>query len=217
MCLLIAKPYGARIKDIDDLCASASDTHPDGFGYAFVGKKGNIVTYRGMIESDKQSKMIESIGDAPAIIHWRFSTGGTKTVDNCHPFVLPDKTVFAHNGILPYQTTATKSDTRLVAECAIDLTDLRRLVDMHIGTGNKVAFLRPKADSPVILGEEFGTWRRDVWYSNLSHEWSMFNGSLDFDEDWRTLDERIAALVMEYGLDDVIEAANRADEENRLV
>lgn len=211
MCLLIAKPAGIEIRRLATLCDEATQANSDGFGFAYVQVNGLVKHGRGLWKPVAQQRAIEKIGKRAAIFHWRFGTAGGTTVENCHPFVLPDKTVFAHNGIFPFQTPRGKSDTRVLADASETVDDLRAFTAKLIGPGNKIAYLHPGIKDPVILGEEHGIWRDGVWFSNLNHEWTRgytpYRGSVV-----STLDDAMARLVNAYGLDAVLDAAYLAEE-----
>lgn len=218
MCLLLVKPAGVELKDIENLCKMATDANPDGFGVAYRGEK-RIGLFRGMSKPEQQTNILSKIGKRAAIVHWRFSTGGTKTIHNCHPFRLTDGTVFAHNGIFPINSTQTQSDTRIVAENSKDLDELLFHVEPFIGIKNKIAYLQESSENPVILGENAGEWSDEVWYSNTYWKYSHASTYYgDCDDYWSSsisndLSSKLRPLIARYGIDGVLDEAYRIDKE----
>ena len=164
----------------------AAKSNPDGFGFAIsTGKKLHIV--RSMDFEEVANKFVDARKkmQGPAIFHFRWTTHGTNTVDNCHPFLLgQDKdTVLGHNGILPVKMEAneTRSDTRVFAEDIMpavggisSLDDgeyFQQMADW--AKGSKLAFLTVNDDANYdwyILNEKDGHWDSDVWWSNESYK-----------------------------------------------
>ena len=191
MCLLVVKPEGYLIADLLDLCHDAHNANTDGFGIA--SRSGErIVVRKGMIQPDAQAKAIRKLGTVEAIIHWRFGTSGSRDKLNCHPFVLADGSVFAHNGVLPIVPDSGISDTHTVARAPRDADELAEYLTPHISRCNKFALLRHDGHAVEIMGEEFGLWRDGVWYSNDHWDCRSFSRSC--------LEDEMASLVAEYGL-----------------
>ena len=172
MCLLIVKPEGESLPDLLDTCEDAHATNPDGFGVAYLTRRHGITILRGLINPRKQAEVIRRIGAAPAMLHWRLGTGGGISKVNCHPFRIQDGSALAHNGILPIQPTRRKSDTRLLAECAIDAQDLREMLADLTSARNKFALFDASTQEIEIHGEEHGTWEDGIWYSNTYWRWT---------------------------------------------
>lgn len=194
MCLLIVKPEGVELTDVESLCHDANDSNPDGFGIAYAGQKIKIV--KGMIEVDEQIKALNKLGSQEAIIHWRFGTSGSRSKTNCHPFEIADGTVFAHNGIMPIVSLPGLSDTHTVCRSVKTHDELVLALSKHVGTGNKFAIAKPGCEIS-ILGEQFGHWVDDVWFSNLYWRGSVVSRRQDELEEW------IQWLVNEHGFDAV--------------
>lgn len=185
MCLLTYFPPGVQ-PDTEAL-ANGSFANNDGHGFAIVADNELIVEKSLDAESliELFADMRRLFPDGPALFHSRFGTGGTTTLDNCHPFAVggDKRTVIAHNGVLPrgVQPTGkeTRSDTRIAAEDFIPAVGplSRRRVRLHLerwmGPNNKIVILtvdRRFRGNAFVLNEASGIWDRGVWYSNRGYE-----------------------------------------------
>jgi glutamine amidotransferase len=174
MCLLIFKPDGQTVPD--SYLHEAAISNPHGAGIAWPGgiAKGPRWTGRDVI------KALGEIGDAPAIIHFRYATHGAVDIDNAHPFALPKGVMVAHNGVISgMPCKPNESDTRayLRTRCleplkaGQDVTDKTWLASLatEVGAGNKLVFM-DKLGRHGIVNEQSGHWREGVWYSNYTYE-----------------------------------------------
>jgi hypothetical protein len=173
MCLAIFKPAGFNI-DPDHL-TNAAERNPDGAGLAYTD--GNeLVIEKGFFDgADTVIKVLESLKDFPALIHFRWSTQGGITENNCHPFLIGDWAMI-HHGVIPCMPDHDKhSDTMLYAKKKMKrrvrgntnwplMRKAGKRMKKEIGS-SKLAFLRTNGDS-VIINEEAGEWVDGVWYSN---------------------------------------------------
>ena len=191
MCMLCVIPPNA-IPDRKKLENSALN-NPHGYGFAIVVPEENrIICERTMNADDSINRFLELRAHYPsgyAMWHARFATSGEQTVDNCHPFVLPDKehpntTYVGHNGILDViePKGEKRSDTRIFVEDllpaiggvkALDNDQVWNLIN-EFTRGSKVCVLtiHPKAEYQMYLfHEEAGKTDEDgVWWSNNSCE-----------------------------------------------
>ena len=184
MCLLTLIPDYVT-PDMDRF-RIAAQANPDGFGFAIsTGKKIHVV--RSMDFEEVANKFVDArkTMQGPAIFHFRWTTHGTNTVDNCHPFLLgqDNDTVLGHNGILPVkmEKTETRSDTRIFAEdimpaiggiASLDDADYFNKMAAW-AKGSKLAFLTVNDDAKYdwyIVNEADGHWDSDVWWSNSSYK-----------------------------------------------
>lgn len=188
MCLIIASQAGERPSE--DLLTQAAIDNPDGWGLVWYdGKRLRI--RKGLDTFHALSAMDEIPEGRPYVLHFRWSTHGRNTLDNCHPFKLGDWGYMAHNGVLAIPTSRNRgmSDTWHFAQYWVkpylkqqNPTD-DELLDMaedFIGHSNetllgremqsKLAFL--KADGKILIANETqGQWEDGIWYSNtFSHE-----------------------------------------------
>lgn len=190
MCLLTFFPDGEvpNSQAIEGLTNGAI-FNPDGHGYAIVTRNG-IIMRRGMDPNSVIASFVaqrERYPDGPALFHSRIGTGGSVNKKNCHPFYIgsDQKTVLAHNGILPKLAQPPKfdlrSDTRYLAECLIPegvfgspltcKTD-RRLFEKWLTPYNKIVVLTANPFykfTSQIFNIESGQWEYGAWWSNDSY------------------------------------------------
>lgn len=180
MCLLIyASPNSAPTKKS---LRRAAVHNPDGFGFAINNGK-DVLYGKGMDIEDTIKEFFavrERFPDSHALFHLRITTHGATNLDNCHPFVVDDGIVLAHNGMLPIKEQDGKSDTRLFAEEWLPTMGVKEMLDTPEGfadleqfaSGSKLAILssNPALDHPFYLvNEKLGHWKQGVWYSNSSY------------------------------------------------
>ncbi len=184
MCLLTLIPD--YVSPDMDRFKIAAQSNPDGFGFAIsTGKKLHVV--RSMNFEEVANKFVDArkTMQGPAIFHFRWTTHGTNTVDNCHPFLLggDNETVLGHNGILPVKMEKgeKRSDTRVFAEDIMpaiggisSLDDNEYFEQMaNWAKGSKLAFLTVNDDAKFdwyIVNEKDGHWDSDIWWSNSSYK-----------------------------------------------
>jgi hypothetical protein len=182
MCLVTFLPAGV-LPDTGAL-SNGAELNDDGHGFAIV-TGDQILLRHGMTAAP----MIEAFDaarrdhpDGPALFHSRFSThGNQRDLANCHPFALggDERTVLAHNGILPTVVQPSKgdprSDTRIAAETflpafgSLRLRRTRLRVQRWITPANKIVILtvdRRFRDRAYVLNEQAGIWDGGIWYSN---------------------------------------------------
>lgn len=191
MCILIYCPSN-RTPSREALENSAAN-NPDGFGWAIITDNGVDGPERFGILTDKgmdSSKIIDGFLTAraahpsmPALFHARITTHGKTGVDNCHPFLVENGTVLAHNGMLPIPERDGKSDTHQFATewlphlgVSNTLDDPDNFTDlMRFASGSKLVVL--SVDPTLrywsyIVNEHLGDWDDGIWYSNSSYLWA---------------------------------------------
>lgn len=177
MCLIIVAPEGADNLPETHLTQGMAN-NPDGWGYAFP-HNGKLVIRRGIYREtfwNDWDANRKRMADAPILFHARWATHGGMGVSNCHPFRLDQERhgqlCMAHNGILPIESDADRSDTRVLVEDVLnplragflDDADSVALLRAFI-RGDKLAFLNGEGEF-TIIGEERGDWDNGNWYSN---------------------------------------------------
>ena len=184
MCLLTLMPHGVNIDY--EKAKQAAKSNPDGFGFAIHAETAIIKDHD--MDFDKlwvRWANLRETYQGAALFHWRISTHGTTSIDNCHPFNLggDDKTVLGHNGMLPIVMPVhdTRSDTKLFAEYVlpglggvVSLDDEETFKDIEKwATGSKLAVLTVNPSSKCdwyILNEPAGHWLDGMWWSNSSYK-----------------------------------------------
>ncbi|MGY2119544.1 hypothetical protein ACW9HR_37145 [Nocardia gipuzkoensis] len=186
--------------------------NPHGHGYAVLTDTG-ITVGRG-VNADAVISEFARVRDrhpeGAALFHSRLATHGLWTVDNCHPFLLggDERTVLAHNGILPSNVHPRigdlRSDTRIAAEDYLPTRPFGSL-DSWAGRGGsgwsggwaatKMVLLTvdpANKHSAYIFNEHYGHWDGGIWYSNRTYlpstwgytaadwEYCMACGELDY-------------------------------------
>lgn len=193
MCLLTYFPAGSMpsMKDLEQ----GAEYNDDGHGFAIVDKrKGRLIVHKSM-DAEIVLALFERVRgdhlDGPAIFHSRIGTAGRFNKENCHPFYVggDERTVIAHNGILPSKAQPDKddvrSDTRLLAEeflparrfGAVHTHGGRKALGKWAGRGNKFAVLTVDPSfngNAFLVNGEYGDWEDGptgkIWYSNESHD-----------------------------------------------
>ena len=181
MCLLSFLPPDIQ-PDVGALHNGTIINH-DGHGFAIVHDDTILVE-----RSLDAGALIEAFAVArsryphgPALFHSRMGTHGDNGIGNCHPFAVggDERTVIAHNGILPAATQPARGDarcdTRIAAEellpslGSLRSRRMRLQVSRWMGRHNKIVVLsvdRRFREQAYILNEEAGIWHEGVWYSN---------------------------------------------------
>lgn len=180
MCIAVVKPVGADVSD--DTLRSCVEYNRDGIGYCFV-EDGRVRVKKGFfVETDRATlggflpafrADLERVGDkSPFFIHFRASTGGGRTPENCHPFLF-DHGALMHNGYF-FSAVGNKSDTNLLTEGVSKHLKKEKVLAAKEdlakfwGVNNKVGILYTDA-SYVIINEEQGVWDSGVWFSNRGY------------------------------------------------
>lgn len=189
MCILAFLPSGVQPEERKlEICV---ENNPDGNGFA-IAHNGRLITRRGMGAGlvSLFCKLRRQFPDGPAMWHSRIATAGVVAKTNCHPFKVGNdpKTVVGHNGILPRVFQPGKgdqrSDTAILAMHDLPrrnfdgLKSMRRLGRL-IGTDKLVILTVNQRwrENAYIVGEEYGHWVDDTWYSNHGYSPYSYTGS----------------------------------------
>ena len=183
MCLAIYKPEGNDIS-VENLHRGWLSNN-DGAGYCFVDEQGDIVINKFMTWGEFLSAYQRDVAiygnTSPFLIHFRITSKGVTTIDNCHPFRVNDDMAIIHNGTMsniPISKGDTRSDTKIFAEeylpnigeALIDNVYIFELAKGFVGY-SKVCILH-RTRGVFIINEELGHWNTEdgCWYSNKSYE-----------------------------------------------
>ena len=166
MCnILVAKTNVPFVKK--DLMMSALK-NPHGAGYHNV-TTGEI--YKSMDVDEITEKAMEQPVEHDVIVHYRYATRGDKSIDNLQPVETRFGSV-SMNGTLTGSdfTDRKKSDTIVFAEMlcnmAIDWEDFRPLQALELFEISR--FVIATAHGIIIVNEDTGVYRNDVWSSKPS-------------------------------------------------
>lgn len=204
MCLITYSPTGRKILDWDTLNYSAKHMNDDGFGIAWFDRETEVWQ---IMKSMRPKRLRAAIGvipaDAPVIIHQRYATHGSKSMDNVHPFPIGESGAHLfHNGTISGTRSSTSYGTFVKGEWVkpkgssrsdtvayiqdelapwVDsfraitrsnspadillLPAVQAAIKARIG-GNVLTITIPGNPEPVIIGEDYGTWEKGLWYSN---------------------------------------------------
>jgi hypothetical protein len=168
---------------------NATSNNPDGFGYAFhCGDR--IITGRGMDADevvDRFLRIREGLPNTWAMFHARYTTHGSTSKANCHPFRMngDPSTVIGHNGIIPIDVPKgdDRSDTRYFADEW--LPELLELLDddkgfaeleQLVGASKVAVFTHDErlSSQVYILNEQMGHWAKGIWWSNDTYKYDWY-------------------------------------------
>jgi glutamine amidotransferase len=185
MCLAIYKPADTA----PDWTAykNGFEDNPDGWGFAVVDN-GELLDATGIGNFEEFRTNFEPFAHKQAIIHFRWATHGSKTVDNCHPFVHGDLAMI-HNGIVNICTKSdeSRSDTyHFMDKVIIPMyerdrdfflqSDVKYTMELA-HSGSKFVLLRADGQY-AIWNEDDGVKEKDGhWYSNTGYLTSRYYGS----------------------------------------
>ena len=198
MCVIVAKKMGIELPSKTTL-ESCFEVNPDGAGLMYVNENKKVIIEKGFMTFEAfYQKLMEldkkyDLKKKALVMHFRITTQGGTSPENCHPFPVTDDekklkatylecndVAFAHNGIISlYSMRDDKgmSDTMLLSkELLYPLFNYNKkfykqehnksLIEEIIGT-DKIAFLDNKENITLI-----GEFKEDegVLYSNLNHK-----------------------------------------------
>ena len=178
MCQLIVKPAGVTITEA--VLRDAWQQNDDGAGLAWRDENNEVWYQKGYFKFKHVWKAFKKVQHLDVLLHFRLATHGEKVIDNCHPFVVTNQAVIAHNGILyNYSPSLSdkRSDTRIFVESVLTpaIENNKLSADEFFGSiatkalleaftkGNKFAALTQKGF--YIFNEQAGEWKDKVWYS----------------------------------------------------
>lgn len=150
MCIACVFPKGTTLTESE--FESSWENNHDGGGYTYIDENGVMVTkkflkYDDFINSWKVDD--QAVREySPRLLHFRATSRGAISVENCHPFSINPTVALIHNGtIAGIPVDKEKSDTRLFSEMLAGLPDnfytnqsVITLIDGFIGM-NKIALM----------------------------------------------------------------------------
>lgn len=198
MCVIVQKPQNVDLPSIDIL-KKCFEKNPHGSGILLFRKDSNILEiHKGMMTFDNFQKTLESLNiqkEDEAVFHFRITTSGGTSAENCHPFPISSlitqlkateintPRAFVHNGILGEGDETLKiSDTQKFVKDVmsrneisnfLDDEEVQKYIEKLAGYGNKFYV----ADAEKKVFKRFGTWTEDsgLYFSNMSWKHSYKN------------------------------------------
>jgi hypothetical protein len=180
MCQAIVKPAGVHIDKA--ILRRAWNMNQDGAGFCYRSDDGKAIKIdKGYFKFRKFYRAYVKHEAKELLIHFRWGTHGSRSVENCHPFAISPDAALIHNGILSGFTPPLKSDisdTRFFIErffapglrlsgCSahayVAAPALRGFVEALIGGSNKLAVMT--LHGVTIFNEVQGEWKDGAWYS----------------------------------------------------
>jgi gamma-glutamylaminecyclotransferase len=156
MCLIIHKPKGTKVPL--EILETAASKNPDGYGITYLD---SFATHRGMTCN---SLKYLARTKRPYVLHFRFATVGSVSLDNCHPFdVKSNHYLLYSNGTVHGYGDATRSDTQEIAEDVLSKLPKKSWEKFLDLTPTRFAII----DKFTMDVERYGKWyKRDgVHYS----------------------------------------------------
>ena len=150
------------------------EKNADGVGLAWY-EDGQVRVCKGLFTSPEVMAHLKNIPkSSPVMFHARLATHGKVCKENCHPFVMKNGLVFAHNGIYPQYTDTSKVDSKEFAKDYLaqlspeefQSSAVRKLFFAHAESGGKAAVF---ADRAVYWSSGFHK-AHDIYWSNWSYE-----------------------------------------------
>lgn len=218
MCIIIAIPRGNDATTKTEL-RNAWTNNPDGAGFAYA-HNGKIETRHFMRFATFSSAFWPAIraygAQSSFLVHFRIATQGSVCLGNCHPFVVNDGLVAAHNGILPIK--AEKGDDRSDTKIFIDRflarlwpgwerdTLCRAVVEAYLGTSmlatldaqGKITVFNQHRGEPL----EDGRWASNATMSESRWTAYMSGYGYDDDLDWGSYIRSHTAIAASANNDD---------------
>ena len=181
MCIAIVKAKGITIPE--EHLKNGWTNNDDGAGFACVDENGNFLIHKSMTWEGfigKYNEAVEKYGDtSDFLIHFRITSKGATTLENCHPFQVDGDRVIIHNGTMSNISIAKddpRSDTKIFAEDFLptlpenweDNEVIKYFMESFIGY-SKVCMLH-RTKGIYIFNEGKGVFVGGHWYSNESYK-----------------------------------------------
>lgn len=178
----------------DEFLRGVFQKNADGLGIMWV-EDGKLHMYKALPQTlDEAIKIFrDNTQGRDCCCHWRMKTHGDIDLTNCHPYPVfgfdgeesEHPMLLMHNGVLSTgnQKDTTKSDTwHYVRDFVRPMLDGRpellhseaflKLVESHIGSGNKFAMLGTDG-KPVVFNRKAGVEYNGAWLSN-TYAWDYY-------------------------------------------
>ena len=190
MCVIVHKERGKDLPS-DEIIEKCFRKNPDGSGILLHRKGTKVIEiHKGFMKLDDFKSALKDLNvgkDDDVVMHFRITTSGGTSQENCHPFPISSKVedlkalrtnvsrAFVHNGVLGSGDEALKiSDTQCFVKDVMarpEVADHLENEEVQKVIGNMAGSQRFfVADAEKDIFKRFGTWYEDngLWYSNLS-------------------------------------------------
>jgi predicted glutamine amidotransferase len=208
LCIIAIKPAGVKMPNIKTI-ENCWYNNPDGAGFMYA-KENNVYIEKGFMKlkslKSALKKLEKSIDttNTPIVMHFRITTSGGTSPENCHPFPVAEKLpllqmtkskaplAVAHNGIIDIKVSQKDiSDTmEYIINQLAPLYQLKKDFYKH-EAGRKLIYNAIKSKMAILDGNgyiatigDFVTGEDDLLYSNNSYKARSIYYSWDFWEDY---------------------------------
>lgn len=186
MCIIFYNPDGAKY-DKREL-RNAADHNDDGAGIMWVENNKVNVHHEMVKDGEQLIKMMKDFVGKPHVLHLRYATHGSPSIDLCHPFkATPDEGAdqsvwLMHNGVIKdYAKKAShkESDTLVFSRTLQQVVKGYGSTDIlyhekyvrHLESvidGDRMIFLRDDGRVQILNpGKWFQDEKTNIWYSNM--------------------------------------------------
>lgn len=178
MCVAIYIPSGETVAE--HILRGVFRRNDDGVGISW-SDGGALHIWKTMADIDAIVAMVQNMIALPRLVHFRYATHGSKTLDNIHPFWLDERrrAVVVHNGVIQIGRANDESDTRAFVRNVLGqmrdgwwnnpttVSQIERLV-----SGSRIVIMEEDG-RPHYLNKSSGeTSAEGVWFSNA--QWRDF-------------------------------------------
>lgn len=155
------------------------ENNNDGAGILYINKEGKLTIFKEMKNFDAlfdKYTEVRKIGKN-MVLHFRISTHGLVSEENCHPFLVNKKVGFVHNGMI-YSVPRHKefSDTHqfntfILKKLPENFHRNNAMIDLLKSyiDGSKLIFL-DESNFYSIVNEAAGSWDGGNWFSNTTYK-----------------------------------------------
>lgn len=214
MCIIVAKPKGASMPERETL-RTCFTNNSNGAGIMW-NLKGKVHIRKGFMEWDPFNAFLEELStqinlkDTGVVCHFRITTHGKTSPQNCHPFPISNRirdlkklslmtdVGCAHNGIIPIKTIHNLSDTQTyilkrlynIQKAHPRFLESKRIMSqIKKEIGSKMAFLT--SDGNIYTIGKF-VEQEGVLYSNKSFEERFLYSYnwLKYDDFWSSVSSK---------------------------
>ena len=198
MCVIVHKERGKELPS-DEVIEKCFRKNPDGSGILLHRKGTKVVEiHKGFMKLDEFKKALTDLNvdkDDDLVMHFRITTSGGTSPENCHPFPISANIKdlkatrinvprgFVHNGVLGKGDDKLKiSDTQCFIRDVmaredvgghLDNLEVQKIIEQMAGYGQRFFI----ADAEKDIFKRFGTWYESegLWFSNLG--WKTYYNS----------------------------------------